>query len=158
MSRQAAFEDLQLKIGAESTSGGWFTVTQNMINSFADATLDHQWIHVDEERAARDSPFGATVAHGFFTLALIPHLTGMVEPDKPRYPGVALTVNYGLNRVRFPHPLLGGSRIRTHTQLQSVEEVRGNGLQLIHNVTVEIEGVEKPTCVAEMVSRLYFED
>jgi len=158
MSRQAAFEDLQLKIGAESTSGGWFTVTQNMINSFADATLDHQWIHVDEERAARDSPFGATVAHGFFTLALIPHLTGMVEPDKPRYPGVALTVNYGLNRVRFPHPLLAGSRIRTHTQLQSVEKVRGNGLQLIHNVTVEIEGVEKPTCVAEMVSRLYFED
>ncbi len=158
MSRQAAYEDLQSKIGGESTSGGWFTVTQNMINSFADATLDHQWIHVDEERAARDSPFGATVAHGFFTLALIPHLTGMVEPGKPRYPGVALTVNYGLNRVRFPHPLLAGSRIRTRTQLQSVEEVRGNGLQLIHNLTVEIEGVEKPTCVAEMVSRLYFED
>lgn len=158
MSRQAAYEDLQSKISTEPTSGGWFTVTQNMINSFADATLDHQWIHVDEERAARDSPFGATVAHGFFTLALIPHLTGMVEPDKPRYPGVALTVNYGLNRVRFPHPLLAGSRIRTLTQLQSVEEVSGNGLQLIHNVTVQIEGVEKPTCVAEMVSRLYFED
>ena len=156
MSRQAAFEDLQSKVGAESAPGAWFTVTQEMISAFADATLDHQWIHVDAERAARDSPFGAPVAHGFFTLALIPHLTGMVEPDKPRYPGIALTVNYGLNRVRFPHPLLAGSRIRAHTQLQSVEEVRGNGLQLIHNVTVEIEGVEKPTCVAEMVARLYF--
>ena len=156
MSRQAAYEDQQSKIGAKSAPGNWFTVTQEMISAFADATLDHQWIHVDVERAARDSPFGAPVAHGFFTLALIPHLTGMVEPDKPKYPGIALTVNYGLNRVRFPHPLLAGSRIRAHTQLQSVEEVRGNGLQLIHNVTVEIEGVEKPTCVAEMVSRLYF--
>ena len=158
MSRQAAYTDLQTKVGAESGVGDWFTVTQEMINGFADATLDHQWIHVDVERAARESPFGAPVAHGFFTLSLIPHLTGMVEPDKPRYPGVALTVNYGLNRVRFPHPLLAGSRIRARTQLQSVEEVRGNGLQMIHNVTVDIEGIEKPTCVAEMVSRLYFDE
>ena len=158
MSRQAAYTDLQTKVGAESGVGDWFSVTQEMINGFADATLDHQWIHVDVERAARESPFGAPVAHGFFSLSLIPHLTGMVEPDKPRYPGVALTVNYGLNRVRFPHPLLAGSRIRARTQLQSVEEVRGNGLQMIHNVTVDIEGVEKPTCVAEMVSRLYFDE
>ena len=158
MSRQAAYTDLQTKVGAESGDGDWFSVTQEMINGFADATLDHQWIHVDVERAARESPFGAPVAHGFFTLSLIPHLTGMVEPDKPQYPGVALTVNYGLNRVRFPHPLLAGSRIRARTQLQSVEEVRGNGLQMIHNVTVDIEGVEKPTCVAEMVSRLYFDE
>ena len=156
MSRQAAYADLQTRIGLESSAGGWFTITQEMINSFADATLDHQWIHVDAQRAARESPFGATVAHGFFTLSLIPHLTGMVEPDKPQYPGVALTVNYGLNRVRFPHPLLAGQRIRAHTQLQSVEQVKGNGLQMVHQVTVEIEGVVKPTCVAEMVSRLYF--
>lgn len=156
MSRQTAYKDLQSKVGAETDPGDWFTVTQKMINDFADATRDHQWIHVDEERAARDSPFGATVAHGFFTLSLIPHLTGMVEPDKPKYPGVALTVNYGLNRVRFPHPLLSGARIRAYMQLQSVEEVKGIGLQMIHNVAVEIEGVEKPTCVAEMVSRLYF--
>ena len=158
MSRQAALADLQSKVGAQPGVGGWFTVTQEMINGFADATLDHQWIHVDVERTARESPFGAPVAHGFFTLSLIPHLTGMVEPDKPQYPGIALTVNYGLNRVRFPHPLLAGSRIRAHTQLQSVEEVRGNGLQMIHNVTVEVEDVEKPTCVAEMVSRLYFDE
>lgn len=157
MSRQAAFEDLQSKIGAESAPSHWLTVSQDMISGFADTTFDHQWIHVDVERTARESPFGAPVAHGFFTLALIPHLTGMVEPDKPRYPGIALTVNYGLNRVRFPHPLLAGSRIRAHSRLESVEEVKGNGLQLIHNVTVEIEGVEKPTCVAEMVSRLYFD-
>ena len=158
MSRQAAYADLQAKIGVESSAGGWFTITQEMINSFADATLDHQWIHIDAERAARESPFGATVAHGFYTLSLIPHLTGMVEPDKPQYPGVALTVNYGLNRVRFPHPLLAGSRIRARAQLQSVEEVKGNGLQMVHKVTVEIEGVDKPTCVAEMVSRLYFDE
>lgn len=157
MSLKAALSDLQLKIGLESVSEEWLTVSQEMINSFADTTHDRQWIHVDAERAARESPFGATVAHGFFTLALIPHLTGMVEPDKPRYPGVALTVNYGLNRVRFPHPLTAGSRIRARTQLQRVEEVKGNGLQLAHNVTVEIEGVSKPTCVAEMVSRLYFD-
>ena len=158
MSRQAAYADLQRKIGDEPGVSGWFAVTQEMISNFADATLDHQWIHIDAERAARESPFGATVAHGFFTLSLIPHLTGMVEPDKPKYPGIALTVNYGLNRVRFPHPLLAGSRIRARTQLQSVEEVKGNGLQMVHNVTVDIEGVDKPTCVAEMVSRLYFHE
>ena len=158
MSRQAAGADLQARIGDESGVSDWFAVTQEMISNFADATLDHQWIHIDAERAARESPFGATVAHGFFTLSLIPHLTGMVEPDKPKYPGIALTVNYGLNRVRFPHPLLAGSRIRARTQLQSVDEVKGNGLQLVHNVTVDIEGVDKPTCVAEMVSRLYFHE
>ncbi len=156
MSRQAALADLRTKIGAESPASDWLAVTQEMINAFADVTRDHQWIHIDPQRAALESPFGATVAHGFFTLSLIPHLTGMVEPDKPRYPGVALTVNYGLNRVRFPHPLLAGQRIRARTQLQSVEEVKGNGLQLVHQVTVDVEGEQKPTCVAEMVSRLYF--
>ncbi len=158
MSRQAALADLLSKIGVESLASDWLAITQEMINDFADVTRDHQWIHIDPQRAARDSPFGATVAHGFFTLSLIPHLTGMVEPDRPRYPGVALTVNYGLNRVRFPHPLLAGQRIRARTQLQSVEEVRGNGLQMVHQVTVDVEGEQKPTCVAEMVSRLYFHD
>ena len=156
MSRQAALADLRTKIGVESAASEWLAVTQEMINDFAGVTRDHQWIHVDPQRAARDSPFGATVAHGFFTLSLVPHLTGMVEPDKPSYPGVALTVNYGLNRVRFPHPLLAGQRIRARTQLQSVEEVSGNGLQLAHQVTVDVDGEQKPTCVAEMVSRLYF--
>ncbi len=156
MSRQAALADLRTKIGVESDASDWFAVGQEMINDFARVTRDHQWIHVDPQRAARDSPFGATVAHGFFTLSLIPHLTGMVEPDKPRYPGVALTVNYGLNRVRFPHPLLAGQRIRARSQLLAVEEVRGNGLQMVHQVTVDVEGEQKPTCVAEMVSRLYF--
>lgn len=156
MSRQAALAELRTTIGDESSASDWHPVTQEMINDFADVTRDHQWIHIDPQRAARDSPFGATVAHGFFTLSLIPHLTGMVEPDKPRYPGVSLTVNYGLNRVRFPHPLLAGQRIRARTQLQSVEEVKGLGLQLVHQVTIDVEGEQKPTCVAEMVSRLYF--
>ena len=156
MSRQEAYTDLQAKVGAESRLSDWFTITQEMISGFADATLDRQWIHVDVERATRESLFGAPVAHGFFTLSLIPHLTGMVEQDSPLYPDVTLTVNYGLNRVRFPHPVLAGSRIRARTQLQSVGEVKGNGLQLVNTVTVEIEGADKPACVAEMVSRLYF--
>ncbi len=156
MSRQTAHTDLQSKIGLESHVSDWFPLTQEMINSFADATLDHQWIHVDVERAGRESPFGAPVAHGYFTLSLIPHLTGQVEPDRPPYPGVTLSVNYGLNRVRFPHPLAADSRIRARTELQSVAEVKGNGLQLVNKVTIEIEGVDKPACVAETVSRLYF--
>ena len=102
MSRQEAYTDLQAKVGAESRLSHWFTMTQEMISGFADATLDRQWIHVDVERATRESLFGAPVAHGFFTLSLIPHLTGMVEQDSPLYPDVTLTVSYGLNRVRFP--------------------------------------------------------
>ncbi len=158
MSLQAALSDLQAKVGQESHVSDWLTITQEMINAFADATLDHQWIHVDVERAKRESPFGSTVAHGYFTLSLIPHLTGAVDPDAPRYPGVRLAVNYGLNRVRFPHPVPAGARIRARTELLSVEEVAGNGLQIVNKVTVEIDGAAKPGCVAETVSRLYFSE
>jgi acyl dehydratase len=156
MSLKSALTDLQSKIGHETHVSEWLTITQEMINAFADATLDHQWIHVDVERAQRESPFGGPIAHGFFTLSLIPYLTGSVNPDTPSYPGVRLAVNYGLNRVRFPHPVPVGSRIRAHSELISVEEVAGNGLQIINKVTIEIDGAPKPGCVAETVSRLYF--
>lgn len=157
MSLQTALNDLQSKVGTETDLSDWYAVTQEKINAFADATGDHQWIHVDPERASRESPFGAPVAHGYFTLSLIPHLAGRVDPDKPLYPNVRLSVNYGLNRVRFPHPVPAGSRIRARTVLQSVEEVKGNGLQLVNKVTLEIDGEEKPACVAETVSRMYFD-
>ncbi len=155
MSIENAKADLQSKLGTETHLGEWFTITQDLINKFADVTGDHQWIHVDPERAQKESPFGDTVAHGYFTLSLIPFLTGLVEPGKPRYPGVKLAVNYGLNKVRFPHPVKVGSKVRTRTTLSSFEEVRG-GLQIINTIFVEIEGVAKPGCVAETVSRIYF--
>lgn len=155
MSIENAIADLQSKVGTETHVSPWLTITQERINQFADATLDHQWIHVNPERASAESPFGSPVAHGFLTLSLIPHLTGSVDPDKPRYPGVKMGVNYGLNKVRFPSPVPVGSKIRARTTLLSFKEAKG-GLQIINQVTIEIEGQEKPGCVAETVSLLYF--
>lgn len=155
MSQASVLADLSSKIGSEVHLSEWLTITQEMIDAFASATLDRQWIHVDPARAQTESPFGATVAHGFFTLSLIPYLSGSVDPTVERYPGRKLAVNYGLNRVRFPNPVLVNSRVRAHTVLQSVEEVAG-GLQFINQVTIEIEGQSKPACVAETISRIYF--
>jgi len=156
MSYQNALTDLQAKVGTETHVGDWLTIDQARIDAFAEATLDQQWIHVDVERASRESPFGGPVAHGYLTLSLLPYLTKRVDPDQPPYPGVKLAVNYGLNRVRFPHPVTVGSQVRALTELISVEEVAGNGLQTTNKVTIEIEGAAKPACVAETVSRLYF--
>jgi acyl dehydratase len=128
---------------------------QERIDRFADATGDHQWIHVDVERAKQESPFGAPVAHGFLTLSMLPMLTAAAAA-KARFPGVKLSVNYGLNRVRFPSPVRAGARIRARSTLQDVTEVAG-GLQIVRLVTVDIEGQDKPACVAESVSRLYFD-
>ena len=114
-----------------------------------------QEIHVDPERAASESPYGATVAHGFLTLSLLPMLTSS-GGEQPRYPGVKLSVNYGLNRVRFPAPVRAGARVRARVLLQEVTQVPG-GLQVVRVVTVEVEGDPKPACVAESVGRLYFE-
>lgn len=155
MSQASVLADLSSKIGSEVHVSEWLTITQEMIDTFATVTLDRQWIHVDPARAQAESPFGATVAHGFFTLSLIPYLTGSVDPTVERYPGRKLAVNYGLNRVRFPHPVLVNSRLRARTVLQSVEEVTG-GLQIINQVTIEIDGQSKPACVAETISRIYF--
>jgi acyl dehydratase len=147
--------ELQGQLGQETLVGDWVQVDQSRIDAFADATGDHQWIHVDVARAERESPYEATVAHGFLTLSMLPMLTraGTAEPT---YPGVKLSVNYGLNRVRFPAPVRAGSRIRARSTLQEVKEVPG-GLQIVRLVTIDVEGGEKPACVAESVSRLYFE-
>lgn len=156
MSYELALSDLRSKVGTETHVGEWLTIDQARIDAFADATLDHQWIHVDVKRAQRESPFGGPVAHGYLTLSLIPHLAGRVNAEKPAYPGIRLSVNYGLNRVRFPHPVVAGSRIRARSELVSVEEVAGNGLQSVSKVTIEIDGATKPACVAETVARMYF--
>ncbi len=156
MAIEIAKADLESKLGTETHVGEWLTVSQERVNQFAEATGDHQWIHVDVERANAESPFGSTIAHGYLTLALLPYLTEAVDPDKPRYPGIKMGVNYGLNRVRFPHPVKVGARIRTRTTLLSYVEVKGNGVQIVNQVTVEVEGAPKPACVAETVTRLYF--
>jgi acyl dehydratase len=146
-------EQLKALIGQEVNLGPWYEVTQERVNAFADATGDHQFIHVDPQRAAQ-TPFGGTIAHGFFTLSLIPYLAQSGDGLKFELP-LLMGVNYGLNRVRFPAPVRVGKRIRLHSRLQSVEEMAPNVLQLVYEQTVEIEGESKPGCVAESVVRLY---
>ncbi len=145
--------DLKALIGQEVNVGPWYEVTQERVNAFADATGDHQFIHVDPERAAH-TPFGGTIAHGFFTLSLMPVLGQNGEGVQMDLP-VRMGVNYGLNRVRFPAPVRVGKRIRLHSRLQSVEEVSPGIVQVIYENTVEIEGEAKPGCVAEFIVRLY---
>ena len=121
----------------------WHDVTQNDIDAFADVTGDHQWIHVDPERA-KDTPFGGTIAHGFFTLSLLPYLNNQIF----KLDGFAFALNYGLNKVRFPSPLPVGDRVRMRLRLTAVDDVAG-GAQLTSELTFEREGGEKPVCVAE---------
>ena len=127
----------------------WLQIDQDRINQFADATGDHQWIHVDVDRA-KQGPFGAPIAHGFLTLSLLPSLTGgLLKID-----GVRMGINYGLNRVRFPSPVKVGSKVRAAVRNLSMEDVQG-GIQVVNEVTISIEGQDKPACVAETVTRLY---
>lgn len=136
--------------GQEIGVGDWFEVSQERINQFADATNDHQWIHTDPERA-KEGPFGTTIAHGFLTLSLIPGLGGGGLPIS----GAKMGINYGLDRVRFISPVPVGSQIRARRKLMEAKEVPG-GIQLKTEVTVEVEGQNKPACVAEMLSRVMF--
>jgi len=155
MSEQAAaFETLQAQVGQEIHTSEWLEITQERINTFADATSDHQWIHVDPERAARESPWGGAIAHGYLTLSLYPVLRGLVA-ETPVLPGVRNVINYGLNKLRFPAPVPVGKRIRARCTLLGVEEVKG-GVQITEQYAVEIEGESKPACVGEAIMRLYF--
>lgn len=137
------------KQGQEFGVGEWVEITQERVDRFADATEDHQWIHVDPERA-KDGPYRGTIAHGFLTLSLVLWLGRGLSP---RPDGVKLTVNYGLNRVRFPAPVPVGSRVRARVQNLSVEQVTENTVQVINQFTVEVEGGAKPACVAEVIAR-----
>ena len=143
--------DLKEHVGKPIATTDWLMVTQDRIQQFADATGDHQWIHVDVERSQRESPYKNTIAHGFLTLSLLPQLMPQVLQIKN---GARMGINYGLNRVRFVSPVRAGSRIRAHFTLQSLKEL-SDGVEIVYGVTVEGEGLEKPICVAEWVVRSY---
>ena len=147
----ADVQELKSLVGQEVATGDWMEVTQERIDRFGEATSDPQWIHSDVERCRRESPFGTTIAHGYLTLSLIPHLTqssfGLRQP-------LAMTINYGSNKVRFVNPVPAGSRIRSRMTLLEVSDAPG-GWQVRWLVTVDIEGNPKPACVAEVISRLY---
>jgi acyl dehydratase len=144
-------EELKSLAGQEVSVSDWFEVTQSRIDDFADATEDHQWIHVDVERAKTDSPFHSTIAHGFLTLSLLPHLAAQALKVQGDF---KMGINYGLNRLRFVSPVTAGSRVRARFTLQSVDDVPG-GNQITWLVTCETEGGPKPALVAEWLVRYY---
>src|SRR5262244_2645067 len=150
MSTTTTLAELPSLKGQQLGVSEWFDITQQRVNTFADATDDHQWIHVDVERASRQSPFGGPVGHGFLTLSLFVPMWSQVLVVTD----AAMVVNYGLNKVRFPAPVPVGSKIRLTATLVDVEEVKG-GLQLIVGGVIEREGSDKPVCVLESVARLY---
>ncbi len=145
----ATIAELEPLVGQVLGVSDWITVTQQRIDQFAEATGDHQWIHVDPVRAAK-GPFGTTIAHGFMTLALLPEMADSAIAIT----GASMGVNYGLNRVRFPAPVPSGSRLRGHFKLVRYEPLDG-GAQLTFEVTMEREGADKPVCIAESIGRRY---
>ena len=151
---QAAYDELNKLIGQEPVVGDWFEIDQDRINAFADATLDHQFIHVDPERAAQ-TPFGGPIAHGFLTLSLLVHLSTSIPSDFTKLDGVLMGVNYGMNKVRFVNPVPVGSRVRATAATVNVE-LKGNAVDQTRAMTVEIEGQDKPALVAEWIGRTVF--
>ena len=150
MSTTTTMAELNGLTGTDLGTSDWYEVTQEHVNLFADATSDHQWIHVDVERATKDSPFGGPIAHGYLTLSLLVPLLEQVLTVSDTVMGV----NYGLNKVRFPSPVPVGSRVRLTATLANVDEITG-GKQLTFSCVVEREGGDKPVCVAEPVYRYY---
>jgi len=149
MKRYATLAEIERDVGGDAAVSDWIEITQQRINLFADATGDHQWIHVDPERA-KAGPFGTTIAHGFMTLALLPEMSASaIHVDDVR-----MGVNYGLNKVRFTAPVPSGSRVRGHFKLLKFERLEG-GAQLTYEVRMEREGSDKPICIAESVARRY---
>ena len=142
-------QDLRAAVGEQIGHSDWHVVSQEQINAFADATGDHQWIHIDPEAAAK-GPFGTTIAHGYLMLSLIPMLASQAYTVE----GVRMGVNYGLNKVRFPAPLPSGSPVRASVRMLSLDDIAG-GVHVVSEVTLEREGGDKPCCVAETVARYY---
>jgi len=143
-------EELKALAGSDLGATAWREITQGRVDTFADATDDHQWIHVDAERA-RTGPFGTTIAHGYLTLSLIIPLFGELLEIR----GTSMSVNYGLDKVRFPSPVPVGGRIRLRGTVDSVDEVGGNGVQMALTFQIEVEGSAKPACVAQALFRHY---
>ena len=151
---QNALETLKGRIGESTTPTDWFEMTQDRINEFADVTMDHQWIHVDVDRA-KDGPFGAPIAHGHLTLSIMGHLPRTEVTPGPRLEGQKLGINYGFDKVRFPSPVPVGARIRAVSTLKRAE-IKGGMIETMSEVKVEVEGQEKPAVVAESLGRLVF--
>lgn len=143
-------DELRAAAGEQLGVSDWMTIEQQRVNAFADATEDHQWIHIDPQRAAA-GPFGSTIAHGFLTLSLLPHLIDQTY----RVESATMVINYGLNKVRFPTPVPVGSSVSAEVVLVEATEVTG-GLQLVVRATLQIDGNAKPGCVADWVTRVYF--
>ncbi|CED57094.1 MaoC family dehydratase [Aliivibrio wodanis] len=152
---QAVFEELTARLGEEIHVGDWAMMDQERINNFGAVTEDMQWIHTDPERASAESPFKTPIAHGFLTLSMLSKLTDNVGSDNLLFPTAKMTVNYGLNKVRFPYPVKAGKRIRARSTLMSVTPIK-RGLEIETEVKVEIEKCRRPGCVAVSVIRLYF--
>ncbi|MEZ5134264.1 MAG: MaoC family dehydratase [Acidimicrobiales bacterium] len=151
----AAFEVFQAALGQEEGVGEWLEITQEMVNQFADVTFDHQFIHVDPE-AAKATPFGGTIAHGFLTLSLLTHLSGSIRVDPDRFQGVIMGVNYGFDKVRFISPVKVGSRIRARSTLSDVQRKGPSGILSARTMTVEIDGEDKPACIADWLTLIQY--
>jgi len=145
------FSEFKLMIDKQLPTGSWYTISQQMINDFANATLDKQWIHVDEKRAAKESPFKSTVAHGFMSVSMISKLLEESFSIK----SVKMGLNYGLNKVRFPNPVLVNSELRMHAIVKEIEDLANNGIKVTFSCTIEIKGQKKPACVAEFLAALF---
>ncbi|WP_235869106.1 MaoC family dehydratase [Polaribacter aquimarinus] len=145
------FDDFRSILGKQLPTGNWYTITQEMINDFANATLDKQWIHLDEKRAAKESPFGKTIAHGFMSVAMISRFLEEIFTIK----SIKMGLNYGLNKVRFPNPVLVNSELRIKSSVKEIIDINNNGIKVVFNCKIEIRGEEKPACVAEFIAAFF---
>ncbi|MBD1576640.1 MaoC family dehydratase [Vibrio sp. S11_S32] len=152
---EALYVELRGKVGEELHVGDWLTVDQERINAFGQVTEDMQWIHTNPDRAAEESPFKTTIAHGFLTLSLLSRLTDSVDEKNPPFPTAKMTVNIGLNEVRFPYPVKSGNQVRARSKLLKVTPIK-RGLEIEREIKVEIDGIRRPGCVVISVVRLYF--
>jgi len=152
---EKVYKELKEQLGQEIYVGEWETIDQNCINQFAEVTGDTQWIHTDPDRARKESPFKSTIVHGFLTLSLIPKLTNTMSSTSIVYPEARMMVNYGLNQVRFPYPVKSGSRVRARVRLVGVTPIN-NSIELVNEISIEVENRKRFACVAETVFRLYF--
>jgi acyl dehydratase len=151
-----AYELFAAAVGEAEGAGDWLEITQQRIDDFADVTEDHQFIHVDPKQAAKLSPWGTTIAHGFLTLSLLSHLSGTVEQPAERLDGIVMGVNYGFEKVRFINPVKVDSKIRVSSVLAAIDRKDANTLQITRTMTVEIEGEDKPALVADWITRLVY--
>ncbi|MFT7222089.1 MAG: acyl dehydratase [Candidatus Azotimanducaceae bacterium] len=150
-----AYELMSARVGEQTSQSEWFEVTQQRINDYAEVSMDHQWIHIDVERAKRESPFGEPIAHGNLTLAIMSHLPQASVADGPKIEGQKLGINYGFDRIRFPSPVPVGTEIRATSTLRRVE-IKGGMIETMNEIVVEAKGNDKPVCVAESLGRLVF--